>query len=357
MVRVGVNIPDAALAEWLRASVDAGLPLEDLLAISLADGVTQRANEAVRVAHEREGAARRRPGPDEIAAAMGGARFRTPSPPQSSSELSVRDRILDIEKPQLDRETAGKAVAGGSPSEVREGAMLPPTMLRMLPAKIGMRALCTALRRREWAEDEVVRSTIEMALASKRVELASIDSTRGRLRDGFSASFGSDVRSRARLVNAMVGPAGRESGCLQDLGWIRWSAEGCALTPKGLAFVQRRNPILDARPDHALSGPEREAILQAIASRLESEWNVMLATLDATANGPTSNHEVESAIAAASPFKDERASLSTLRACRVATVGRMVELGLILRRWSGRTVSLTATDEARDRMASAEGNR
>ncbi len=360
MAKVWIDVPDAVLADWLRTSLDRGVTLEEMLAVAL----TELPPDSIRPdskSDEQGEVHRPRPGPEEVAAAIDRGRgYPADDLPERGVDGSDVDHDDTSEQPSivlsgLERTRIPKRIETVQVTEVDEEAMLPGSLLRSLPLKVALRAISTKMATGP-LDDSAARGSVEHALSAVWRHLGEIDEKRGLLHSGgMAAAFGADgSRARGRLVNQLLGAAGRSGGLLEVLGFHVRTGSGHYLTDAGLSFSKRRNPVLDGDSETALTEREQLALLGFIHARLPAEWRSMQLVLEAVATSALTNTELDMILTEGwGPGTPAGWTTATVRTRRVGLIGRLAELGLVERRWQGRQVLIIATEAAGDRMGTA----
>jgi len=388
MTKVWIDLPDAVLADWLQAALSTGIKLEELLAGAL----TQTSQNSSTIAsslnigiESNEELHRRRPGPEEIAAAYDRGDNLTKiddyihSPSENARPEEQNFRELGISK-------IPRRITANDAESHQHKQLLPTSLLRLLPIKIGIRAISMKADGSALVSDSDARTVFLSALKSTISKLKSNEANLTiNKNSGLTAGLGGNTDiARTRLINDLLGARGRTGGIMHSLGILQRVSGGHRLTSEGLALAKQRNPVLDGNRQRALTRRESREILLLIKKRLPNEWRLM-STITRVASGNESKpvsrtteevtkseknsserkSENKSSSAQATELADGALSTVTieelivkttshespewteskLRTFRVALLGRMTELGLLERVWQGRTSLFRAGEQ------------
>jgi hypothetical protein len=387
MTKVWIDLPDAVLADWLQAALSTGIKLEELLAGALtqtsqnSSSIASSLNIATESSEELH---RRRPGPEEIAAAYdrGTNTSKQDDLPQSSDPSPLDEQLFR----ELGVSKIPRRITTNEAESHQDNQLLPASILRLLPVKIGIRSIAMKVDGSGLVSDSDARAAFVSALKST---LSKLKSREGSLdinkNSGLTAGLGSNTDSaRTRLINDLLGARGRTGGIMYRLGILERSTGGHRLTSEGLALAKQRNPVLDGDGQRALTRRESKAIILLIKKRLPNEWKLMSSitkvalgtepkpvsktnkeTTKAEGNdsdtesgqrstsepepksidGPLTTSTIDELIIQTASHNAKEWTESKLRTFRVAILGRMTELGLMERVWQGRTSLFRAIEE------------
>jgi hypothetical protein len=223
---------------------------------------------------------------------------------------------------------------------------------RLLPIKLVVRfVLNVASSTNGWPKLNEVRPAIGDAAAKLGSHLRHLDSAMQRRRDElFATGLPREDHdpSWIRFVTQFIARTTRDGRvypgavCQYPLASISEGIVG--LTDLGIAFAKLSNPMIDDVPERAintLSAEERRFFVERIVSALPTELTDFSVALRAVSEGETSPGALTSAL---SEVLRRDPSTHTWTDVMIRThisgvVARMVDLGLLHRRWDGRLVT------------------
>jgi hypothetical protein len=229
---------------------------------------------------------------------------------------------------------------------------------RVFPLKVVVRA-CAGLTREHAISLQVAYRASANIAADLGKQLAADDERVGRRRNEARAvalPTGPDIeKSKVRFAQQFVGRRGAERsyvGGAFDLGLLGIDPESrlVALTEMGWKFAQLPNPIMDESDltSANLSKAERRFYLQKVAHAIPAERNAACALLRELAKRPMSPDELARRVF---PRTTPDASLVVGNTARVGAIGRLIDVGAVLRTPSGRSATLEITDAGREALS------
>jgi hypothetical protein len=221
---------------------------------------------------------------------------------------------------------------------------------RILPIKLATRfVLNCSTGKEDWPQLSDVLKPLGGAAAALGTHLEILDARAARKRDELLATGLPRVANEAsweRFVTQFVARMTRDGKvypgaiCQFPLAVIKDGR--LALTGLGIDFAKARNPILDrGEVESTLSDDEREFFVARVIAWVPAELHDFKTTIAAVQEGNTSPEALTAALANAIRSEDSATNWTEvmMRTHVSGVVSRMVDLGLLRRRWEGRRVS------------------
>ncbi len=268
---------------------------------------------------------------------------RLPQPTPIMPEAVAR--ALD----QLDRDQALKVL----PTAL-DGTPLPPgqhlfsQLNRLFGLKIACRFLaCNAAQAEEWPRFSEIRVQLALGAATIGSSLAQEDVARQRKRDECLATGlprCGNTPSQQRFLDLFIARATQggsiHPGAIVQLGLAAVAGDRLGLTAAGQAFARLPSPALDAGPTvvtATLNPEEQEFLREQLSNFVPAERAAWDAVCQAIQNDGC--NKPEHLMAAVKQQFPASWTLAVLRGHLAGVIARMVEAGLLRRRWEGRSVS------------------
>ena len=223
---------------------------------------------------------------------------------------------------------------------------------RFLPLKVPLRWLAVhASNRREWSPLEEVLEPIAADAAALGSALEQADADADRNRDELIATGlprrGNNF-STDRFLSQYLARTTRKGtihpGAAVQYGFASIDEGRLALTTTGFEFASLTNPVMDGDLAHAtvaLSEKEREFLVSDAIPYVSSELHDFSLVMSFVDTGHDTPNEQLELLGEQLP---EDWSDTQLRTHVTGVVARMVDLGLLRRRWEGRRVQYLATE-------------
>jgi hypothetical protein len=217
---------------------------------------------------------------------------------------------------------------------------------RVFGLKVACRWIaCASAGAKTWPDMSACADSMVLDVAELGSALERADATAGRKRDELLATGLPRRRNMAsmdRFVSQTIARVTR-AGTVYPGAVLQYSLatlEGgrLALTDRGCFFAQFANPVLDAELKTAaatLSRHEQRFLLEQVAEYVPGELTDFRAVLSAIREGKVTPEEVVEVVRQGLPsdWSDQVA-----RTHVAGLIGRMTELGLLRRHWTGRRV-------------------
>jgi len=258
--------------------------------------------------------------------------------------------------PELFRRPEGVAVSTSPPvaaehmADIRDVSGVPwiwGQVNRVFPLKCLVRAVLSIAATPVALEDlaaELAEPCRELGMFLLRIDEQKESRRDERLSVGFPTGPRKDAALN-RFLGLFLGEVrqdGRVSGALFSLGLMGVDPSGLVgLTSRGVHFAGLTNPLLDAgQVVDVLSDEERTAYVEQVLRFCPGEVTAFSMIASALREGRSSNSLIEEVLAAGPGSHWTPAVVSTQRS---GAMGRMLDLGLMLRKRHGRRVEFELT--------------
>jgi hypothetical protein len=221
---------------------------------------------------------------------------------------------------------------------------------RLFPLKAACRWIINAAAiNDQWPDLDVVMQQLAADAAVIGSSLEKRDADGSRKRDemlGTGLPRKGNLQSSDRYLTQFIARVTRSTaiypGAISDYGLACVSREKVMLTASGVELGLLPNPILDTdAPTTTLSEEERRFLMHHISDHVLSEKNDFKAVLKAITEGSSRPAQLMTAVRSGFPLEWTDV---VFRTHIYGVLARLSELGMIAKRWQGRTVEYQVAD-------------
>jgi hypothetical protein len=154
-----------------------------------------------------------------------------------------------------------------------------------------------------------------------------------------------EEKSQSRFINHFIGyldSEGKPVGALSDLGFIVIENNEIALSPFGLEFASKKNPVLDTDPysPDLFSHEERQFLINHIQSNIPTEWQGMKTVIQWIESGINTPDLLNAKFLSLDSEWTEKMA----NTYRTGMLARMYDLGFISRKKIGINANYEVTE-------------